>query len=231
MRAPSPTFRSNLRENLGDEVGRHGRRATDAQHFPGGPCRLVGPTVLAVLFVARATTARPRTTTPLFLVPAVGGAPNSLVPVHYEVLRAACRRMELHLGGRHMGVHRSCSSSSRCPHGDALTRCYTRSWRPCLGVTGGITKVFVVDEPTLIGDIWRVTRRHWCHLVIISYDYLDARLCPAAPGAHPWKGADGVTIEGLLTYPLRVKSAPATRWCFICTEAPKMRSVRWERSI
>ena len=71
--------------------------------------------------------------------------------------------------------------------------------------------VFMIDEPTRIGDIWTwapgdATPRR----VTSVYDYLDRDHALPRQQQVEWKGADGVRIEGVLTYPIDYK--PGTRY-------------------
>jgi dipeptidyl aminopeptidase/acylaminoacyl peptidase len=63
--------------------------------------------------------------------------------------------------------------------------------------------VFMIDEPARIGDIWTwapgdaAPRR-----VTGIYDYLDRQFALPRQERVEWKGIDGVSVEGVLTYPL-----------------------------
>ena len=167
-----------------------------------------------VLFVARANHRQePYYNANLFLVPANGGQARALMPdfVH-EVLRAGWATdsksiwMIVNTGVRIdlFQVDLASPNPRQITNGDhALV--------PPFWSTVGGRHVFMIDEPTRIGDIWT-----WApggpspKRVTGIYDYLDRDFALPRQERVEWKGADGVRVEGVLTYPLDYK--PGTRY-------------------
>jgi dipeptidyl aminopeptidase/acylaminoacyl peptidase len=160
-----------------------------------------------VLFLARANDRlEPYFNANLFLVPAIGGAGRALMPdFPYEVLAAAwaadSRSIWMVVN---MGVH---SQLFQVDLASGKPRQLTRGDHSIVGdpywSVVNDRQVFVIDEPARIGEVWmyapgaaaptRVTR---------IYDYLDRDFVLPRQERLDWKGADGVTVEGLLTYPI-----------------------------
>ncbi len=62
--------------------------------------------------------------------------------------------------------------------------------------------IFQIDEPTRLGDAWTLGLDGGAPTRVTGvYDALRARLPAAREEKIEWKGADGATIEGLLSYP------------------------------
>ena len=167
-----------------------------------------------VLFVARANhRQQPYYNSNLFLVPAKGGEARALMPdFPYEVLRASWADdsksiwMIVNTGVRIdlFQVDLASPAPRRITSGDhALVAPF---WS-----TAGGRHVFMIDEPTRIGDIWT-----WApgeaspRRVTGIYDYLDAEFTLPRQERVEWKGIDGVQIEGVLTYPIDYK--PGARY-------------------
>jgi dipeptidyl aminopeptidase/acylaminoacyl peptidase len=68
-------------------------------------------------------------------------------------------------------------------------------------------QVFMFDEPTRIGDVWMLAPGASAPTRVTSvYDYLDRNFALPREERISWKGADGVSVEGILTYPLDYKA-------------------------
>jgi dipeptidyl aminopeptidase/acylaminoacyl peptidase len=167
-----------------------------------------------VLFVTRANHRQePYYNANLFLVPAKGGQVRALMPdFPYEVQRAGWAAdsksiwMIVNTGVRMdlFQVDVSSAKPRQITRGDhALV--------PVFWSKVGDRHVFMIDEPTRIGDIWTwgpgdaQPRR-----VTSVYDYLDRDYALPRQQQVEWKGADGVRVEGVLTYPIDYK--PGTRY-------------------
>jgi dipeptidyl aminopeptidase/acylaminoacyl peptidase len=167
-----------------------------------------------VLFVARASHRQePYYNANLFLVPAKGGQVRALMPdFPYEVHRAGWAAdsksiwMIVNTGVRIdlFQVDLASAKPRQITRGDhALV---PQSW----GTVAG-RHVFMIDEPTRIGDIWTWAPGDAAPRRVTSvYDYLDRDFALPRQQQVEWKGADGVRIEGVLTYPIDYK--PGTRY-------------------
>jgi dipeptidyl aminopeptidase/acylaminoacyl peptidase len=160
-----------------------------------------------VLFLARANDRlEPYYNASVFLVPATGGAVRALLQdFSYEVLGAGWSA-----DGKsvwmvvNMGVH---SELFQVDVKSGKSRQLTNNRHAVIGEpywsVVNDRQVFVIDEPSRIGEVWtyspadsepvRVTR---------VYDYLDRDFALPRQERIEWKSIDGVTIEGLLTYPI-----------------------------
>jgi dipeptidyl aminopeptidase/acylaminoacyl peptidase len=167
-----------------------------------------------VLFVARANQRQqPYYNANLFIVPANGGQVRALMPdFQNEVLRAGWAAdsksiwMIVNTGVRVdlFQVDLASPKPRQITSGDhALV---PQSWSTIAG-----RHVFMIDEPTRIGDIWTwapgdaASRR-----VTGVYDYLDRDFALPRQERVEWKGVDGTLVEGVLTYPIDYK--PGTRY-------------------
>lgn len=167
-----------------------------------------------VLFLARANDRQePYYNENLFLVPSEGGTARTLLPnFPYEVLRAAWAADGRSIGMIvNMGVHSELFQvdlATRTPRQitDGAHAIVPVGWN----LAGG-RHVFLLDEPTRIGDIWTLTpgaaSPRW---VTGIYDYLDRDFALPRQERVEWKGADGVRVEGILTYPINYR--PGTRY-------------------
>jgi dipeptidyl aminopeptidase/acylaminoacyl peptidase len=167
-----------------------------------------------VLFVARANHKQePYYNANLFLVPAGGGQVRALMPdFPHEVLRAGWSAdsksiwMIVNLGVR-IELYQV-DLASRVPRrmttGDhALV---PGSWSLVNG-----RHVFLIDEPTRIGDVYTWAPGDSAPARVTSvYDYLDRDFALPRQERVEWKGIDGVKVEGVLTYPVDFK--PGTRY-------------------
>jgi dipeptidyl aminopeptidase/acylaminoacyl peptidase len=167
-----------------------------------------------VLFLARANhRLEPYYNANVFLVPAKGGHVRALMPdFPYEVLRAGWAAdsksiwMIVNTGVRSdlFQVDLSTPKPRQITTGDhALV--------PTFWSIAGDRHVFMIDEPTRIGDIWT-----WAsgdaspRRVTGIYDYLDREFALPRQERVEWKGIDGTRIEGVLTYPIDYK--PGVRY-------------------
>jgi dipeptidyl aminopeptidase/acylaminoacyl peptidase len=168
-----------------------------------------------VLFLARANhRLEPYYNANAFLVPATGGKPQTPLPASFshEVLRAGWNgdsksiwmvvntgvRIELF---RLDLASRTITQITRGDH--ALV---PQSWNVAAG-----RHVFMIDEPTRIGDIWTwMPGSPGATRVTGVYDYLDREFALPRQERIGWKGADGVAVEGVLTYPIDYQ--PGTRY-------------------
>ena len=75
--------------------------------------------------------------------------------------------------------------------------------------------VFAVSDRTNAGDLWMLDRKAGATPTRIThvYDYLDKEFLIPRQEAIRWKGADGVTVEGLLYYPLDYTEGKAYPLC------------------
>lgn len=167
-----------------------------------------------VLFVARANQRQePYYNANLFLVPASGGRARALMPdFAHEVLRAGWAAdsksiwMIVNTGVRIdlFQVDLASPKPRQITSGDhALVPPY---WSTVSG-----RHVFAIDEPTRIGDIWTWAPGDTSPTRVTGiYDYLDRDFALPRQERVEWKGADGVRVEGILTYPIDYK--PGTRY-------------------
>jgi dipeptidyl aminopeptidase/acylaminoacyl peptidase len=167
-----------------------------------------------VLFVARASHRQePYYNANLFLVPARGGEVRALMPdFPHEVLRAGWAAdgksiwMIVNTGVRIdlFQVDLASPKPRQITKGDhALVPPF---WSTVAG-----RHVFMIDEPTRIGDIWTWSPGDASpKRVTAVYDYLDRDYALPRQQSVEWKGADGVRVEGVLTFPIDYK--PGTRY-------------------
>ncbi len=167
-----------------------------------------------VLFMSRANDRlEPYYNNNLFLVPPAGGKARAVLPdFPHEVQRAGWAsdsksiwmivntgvRMEL------FQLELATRTLRQITKGDhALV---PASW----SAVGG-RHVFMIDEPTRIGDIWTWTPEAAAPTRVTGvYDYLDREFALPKQEQVEWKGIDGVRVEGVLTYPTDYK--PGTRY-------------------
>jgi dipeptidyl aminopeptidase/acylaminoacyl peptidase len=167
-----------------------------------------------VLFIARANHRQePYYNANVFIVPAAGGQVRALMPdFPYEVQRAGWAAdsksiwMLVNTGVRLNLFQVDLASRTPRPVTRGDHALVPTSWSTVAG-----RHVFMIDEPTRIGDIWTWTpgdpepRR-----VTSIYDYLDRDFALPRQERVEWKGVDGVRVEGMLTYPIDYK--PGTRY-------------------
>jgi dipeptidyl aminopeptidase/acylaminoacyl peptidase len=75
--------------------------------------------------------------------------------------------------------------------------------------------VFTVSDRTNAGDLWMLDRKAGAAPIRVThvYDYLDEQFQIPRQEAIQWKGEDGVTVEGLLYYPLDYEEGKAYPLC------------------
>ena len=166
----------------------------------------LSPDGTQILFLCRANDRlEPYYNANLFLMPSGGGTPRALMPAFpYEVLNATWD-----MDGRsiwmvvNMGVH------SELFQVDLATRkprqvtsgehsIVSQFW----SMTGG-RHVLMFDEPARIGEIWTLAPGASAPTRITGVtDYLDRDFAMPRQQRIEWKGADGATVEGILTYPI-----------------------------
>jgi dipeptidyl aminopeptidase/acylaminoacyl peptidase len=167
-----------------------------------------------VLFVARANHRQePYYNANLFLVPASGGQARALMPDYrYEVLRAGWAADSKSIWMIvNMGVHSQLVQVDvRAPVPRQITD-GKHALVPLSWSTAGGRHIFMVDEPTRIGDVWTWVPGDGAPKRVTGiYDYLDRQFELPQQERVEWKGIDGTTIEGVLTYPIGYK--PGTRY-------------------
>ena len=167
-----------------------------------------------VLFITRANHRQePYYNANLFLVPAKGGQARALMPDFlYEVHRASWAAdgksiwMIVNTGVR-MDLFQVDVASARPRQ---ITR-GDHALVPVFWSRAGDRQVFLIDEPTRIGDVWTWAPGDAAPRRVTSvYDYLDRDYALPRQERVEWKGADGVRVEGVLTYPIDYK--PGTRY-------------------
>jgi len=167
-----------------------------------------------VLFLARANDKEePYYNANLFLVPATGGKARALIADYpYEVLRAGWAAdsksiwMIVNTGIR--------TALVRVDLASRRTRTMTQGDHAIVPLSWGAAAgrhVFMIDEPTRIGDIWTWTPSDAAPKRVTGiYDYLERDFDLPKQARVEWKGADGAAIEGILTYPVNYK--PGTKY-------------------
>ncbi len=140
----------------------------------------------------------------IFVAPANGGEARLLMPdLPYEVDRAAWSK-----DGKsiffvaNMGVHSELfqvpvqsSKPEQLTSGKHALNGWT--WSPSANA-----HVFTSHEMSSPGEVWVMTAGSAPHKVTSVYDYLTREFRLPRQESVQWKGADGVTVEGLLYYPL-----------------------------
>jgi dipeptidyl aminopeptidase/acylaminoacyl peptidase len=213
-RAPSPTVPdAHLTEvwsmtadgGAGVQLTHNNIEESDASLSPDGA---------QVLFVARANDRQePYYNANLFLIPAAGGTPHAVVPAFpYEVLRA-----EWAPDGKsiwmvvNVGVHSEIFQLDLATRTPRQVTDGNHAIPPASWSLSGDDQVFMFDEPARIGDIWTLAPGSSTPRRVSSvYDYLDRDFALPRQELIEWKGADGVKVEGMLSYPLNYR--PGTRY-------------------
>jgi dipeptidyl aminopeptidase/acylaminoacyl peptidase len=160
-----------------------------------------------LLFLAQANaTLEPYYNRKIFVVPSSGGDPRVLMPdLPYEVERAAWSK-----DGRsifflaNMGVH---SELFRVGLQSGVPQQLTKgshaigdwSWSDAANA-----HVFTIHEMTSPGEVWMLAADGTSapRKITNVFDYLPRQFRLPRQERVEWKGADGVTVEGLLAYPL-----------------------------
>lgn len=142
----------------------------------------------------------------LFVMPAEGGAPRLLLPdLPYEMRQAVwSRNGQAIYFAANMGVH------TELFRVDPKTEKYVQLTEGKHSLRGWSFQpranrhVFSLRDLKNDGDVWMLPADEKTSPVRIShvYDYLDQQfLLPRVEAIH-WQGRDGVTVEGLLYYPV-----------------------------
>ena len=170
-----------------------------------------------VLFIARANHKQePYYNANLFLVPASGGQTRALMPdFPYEVQRAGWADdsksiwMLVNTGVRLDLFQVDLASRTPKPITKGDHALVPTSWSTVSG-----RHVFMIDEPTRIGDVWTWTTGDAAPKRVTGiYDYLDREFALPRQERIEWKGIDGARVEGILTYPIDYK--PGARYPLI----------------
>ena len=170
-----------------------------------------------VLFIARANHKQePYYNANLFLVPASGGQTRALMPdFPYEVQRAGWADdsksiwMLVNTGVRLDLFQVDLASRTPKPITKGDHALVPTSWSTVSG-----RHVFMIDEPTRIGDVWTWTTGDAAPKRVTGiYDYLDREFALPRQERIEWKGIDGARVEGVLTYPIDYK--PGARYPLI----------------
>jgi dipeptidyl aminopeptidase/acylaminoacyl peptidase len=163
-----------------------------------------------VLFIARANDRQePYYNANLFLVPASGGRARALMPdFPHEVLRAGWTDDSKSIWMIvNLGVHAQLMQVDLAGHVPRQITGGDHALVPLSWNAAGGRHVFMIDEPARIGDIYTWTEGSAAPQRVTSvYDYLDRTFALPRQQRVEWKGADGMTVEGVLTYPIDFKA-------------------------
>src|SRR5262245_32753718 len=205
QRAPTPLF-----EDLGrgetwitDAAGQKARQITSngIEEVDGE----LSPDNSQVMFTAEASPRlEPNYTWTVFTVPANGGKPTMAVPdLPYAIEHASwAPDSKTILGTVNMGVHSEIFQIDPVAHTarpltDGRHSIVFWSVVPSAG-----RMVFQFDEPDRIGDAWTLPIEGGTPTRVTGvYDSLASENALPRQEKVTWKGADGVTIEGILFYP------------------------------
>ncbi len=212
-RAPNPLFGYSDRGEVWvmDASGANARALTTNTVPESGAA--LSPDNANVLFVAGAN-ARFETyyNDNVFVVPAAGGpARNLTIDLPHEIESAAWSN-----DGRsiyfvaNMGVH---SELFAMDAAGGTPRQLTDGRHALLGWSYEPTAdrhVFGIDEPANAGDLWTMTAGTAPERVTHVFDHLARDFRLPRQEKVEWQGADGVTVEGLVFYPLDYQ--PGTRY-------------------
>ncbi len=167
-----------------------------------------------VLFLARANERQePYYNENLFVVAPSGGAARALMPKFpYEVLNATWAADSKSIWMIvNMGVHIELFQVDLATGKPRQITDGAHAIVPVGWSMSGGHHVFMIDEPTRIGDIWTLGPGETTPKRVTGiYDYLDRNFALPRQERVEWKGADGVSIEGILTYP--IDYTPGTRY-------------------
>lgn len=165
-----------------------------------------------VMFVAEANERfEPYYNRRIFVVPVTGGTPRIVTPpdATYEVLGARWSKDSKSIYFvANMGAH---AEVFVMPAAGAKPKQLTNGEHDAGGYYGfdarlsvaGDHVAFTVDEPTSAGDVWMLKPGSSKPTQITHvFDYLAQDFELPRQEAIQWKGADGVTIEGILVYPV-----------------------------
>jgi dipeptidyl aminopeptidase/acylaminoacyl peptidase len=210
QRAPSPLF-----EDLGrgetwitDAAGGNARQLT-SNHIEEVDGEL-SPDNTQVLFTAEASTRlEPNYTWTLFTVPASGGSPTMTVPdLPYAIEHASWAPDSRTIFGLvNMGTHNEIFRIDVAAH-TAKPLTDGRHGMQAWSVNAAARRmVFQLDEPDRVGDAWTLPLEGGLPTRVTGwYDSLAADFALPRQEKISWKGADGVTIEGILLYPINYEA-------------------------
>lgn len=188
---------------ISDADGQHARKLTsnDVEEFDAE----LSPDQRRVLFLADAgPRLEPYYNSALFIVDAAGGTPTPVLrDFPYQVERAAWANDGTIVATVNMGLHSEVfridvASGSARALTDGRHSVQFWSFSPSAG-----RMVFQIDEPSRPGDAWTLPVDGGTPTRVTGvYDTLDRDFQLPRQEKVTWKGADGVTIEGVLFYPL-----------------------------
>lgn len=204
-RAPNPLYGYADRSEVWVMDAEGGRAVQLTHNAVAESGATLSPDNTRVLFRAQANERfEPYYNANIFVVSAAGGPARDLTAtVGYEVEDADWSK-----DGRaiyavvNMGVH---SELAEMPAEGGALRALTdgrhtiRSWTY---VPGPDRHLFAIDEPTNAGDLWAMAPGGAPERVTRVFDYLAKEFRLPRQERVTWKGADGVTVEGLVFYPL-----------------------------
>jgi dipeptidyl aminopeptidase/acylaminoacyl peptidase len=204
-RAPTPLVDDSVRSEVWvmDASGRN-TRAVTSNSVEELEAEL-SPDNTQILFLAEANSAlEPYYSSTIFLVPAGGGAPRLLLPdFPYGVEHASWTPDGAIVASVNMGTHSEIFRIDvAARRAKALTdgRHSVQFWSV---VPAARRMIFQLDEPTRIGDAWTLPLDGGTPTRVTGiYDSLERNFNLPRQDKVAWKGADGVTVEGLLFYPL-----------------------------
>jgi dipeptidyl aminopeptidase/acylaminoacyl peptidase len=186
-----------------DKDGRNGVQLT--RNTIGEGSAELSPDNSQALFVASSNLEVQRDDGNVFVVPAAGGAARPvLTGFPYDVESATWskdgRSIYMHVN---MGVH---SELFQVDVAGGKPRQLTDGQHATTGwsLAPALDRhVFQFDEPTRPGEIWTLSGAGAAPARVTNvYEYLDREFKLPRQEKIQWKGADGVTVEGLLYYPL-----------------------------
>jgi dipeptidyl aminopeptidase/acylaminoacyl peptidase len=206
LRSPTPLTIDHYRSDIWvldfetgalHEVTRNGVYETEAD---------MSPDDTQVYFIADANNALDVYYGPsLFVVPVTGGAPRRVTPdATYTVEQAAwAPDGKSLLALANMGAH---NEIIRVDVATGATRALTNGDHQIPGwsfVPAAGRMVFQIDEQTRLGDAWTLPVDGGTPTRVTGiYDSLARDFALPRQEKVSWKGADGVTIEGILYYPI-----------------------------
>lgn len=205
-RAPTPLAGDSARSEvwLMDADGSNARRVTD--NSVEETDAELSPDNSRILFLAEANEAfDPYYSSTLFTVPSSGGTPQQLlVDFPYAIERASWTTDTTIAASVNMGLHSEVFSIDvDARRARALTdgQHSVQFWSvvPAAG-----RMIFQLDERARIGDAWTLPLNGGGMPTRVTgvYDRFERDFNLPQQQKVTWKGADGVTIEGLLFYPL-----------------------------
>jgi dipeptidyl aminopeptidase/acylaminoacyl peptidase len=172
----------------------------------------ISPDGAQVLFLADTNQRfEPYHTNTLFVVPARGGTPRLLLPEFpYWIDRAAWSPDGQSIYAvAHMGVHSEIFQIDVAMRTARQLTDGRHSIPPAPApvwslVASAGRMVFQFDEPTRFGDVWTLDLKPGATPVRVTnvYDHLEKRFRLPRQERIVWKSTDGISIEGLVFYPL-----------------------------